>query len=162
MKRDHINRLIGELGNRDLQLDAENLCSLIVDDRRECNIELDEQEEWLYLHSPVAKCVSGASSEFLRLALRANLFGFGTRGGHLGLCDKSNMLVLSRRLNVQELDVISLHSAFQDFSAAADELEDELDEAATMKSEQERFLADSPSETSNDHLKSYFLAKRIN
>jgi len=124
--RDHVNGLLREIGHAGatgpLTLDEKNVCSLLVDDELECNIELDGDQGWLYVFSPFMRPPTNDLVDFLANLLRANLFGLDTDGGHLGLCDRTGLVVYSRRYKPDTLDGVAFRQAFDAFVATVQDL----------------------------------------
>lgn len=119
--RDHINALLKNIESpaAPLLLNEQQSCSVLVDGELECNIELDELGERLYLHSPIVRLPEENLTEFFARLLRANCFGIGTDGGQLGICDRSGAVIYSRRYQPQLLNGESFQDAFDQFVAVA-------------------------------------------
>ncbi len=124
--RDHVNSLLQELAHSvaagPLMLNERNVCSLLVDDELECNIEFDGDQGWLYTFSPLMRPPPTDLIDFLANLLRANLFGLDTDGGHLGLCDRTGLVVYSRRCKTDALDGLAFRQEFDAFVATVQEL----------------------------------------
>ncbi|MEM6943766.1 MAG: type III secretion system chaperone [Pseudomonadota bacterium] len=129
---DRVNQLLRALGDEGgpaVVLNDQDLCSLTVDERLECNLEVDGES--LIIFAPLLRLPTGGLTDFLSNALRANLFGLDTAGGHLGLCDQSGFLVYSRTLELERLDEALFLDIFEDFVQVALELEDDFSRAPT-------------------------------
>ncbi len=123
---DHVNSLLREIaqagGTGPLTLNEKNVCSLVVDDELECNIEFDVDDGWLYIFSPFMRPPPYDLIDFLANLLHANLFGLDTDGGHLGLCDVTGLVVYSRRYRPDTLDGPSFPQEFDAFVATVQDL----------------------------------------
>ena len=124
-----VNGWLQEIGQQEgvsMQLEDTGICSLDYDDDLECNIELDDRGDFLYLHSPLVPCPAENRLPLFERLLKMNAYSMQTEGGNLGYCDGTDLIVFSRRYRVEDLDALALQQALNDFAVAAGHLRDEL------------------------------------
>ncbi len=85
-------------------------------------IQADTNGQNLYLFYCVGTCPEQPSAAFMEKMLRANFFGAMTKGGHLGLYEKTNALIYSLSLTAATLDAHSLQNALHLFATTTLEL----------------------------------------
>lgn len=131
--RDHVNALLKsfETPGAPFLLNEQRCCSMLVDGDLECNLELDELGEWVYLHTPIIRIPIENRSEIFARLLQANCFGIGTDGGHLGICDRSQAVIYSRRYQSETLGSQNFRDLFDRFVAVALVLRDDFSATAT-------------------------------
>lgn len=105
-----------------LQLDADGVVGMELDNGLVCTIELDAQAEILYFHSVLMVVPPAQAGEVFLRAMEANLYGLGTGGATLGWHAQRRHLVASQSLPLAALSEESFLMLLQAFVASITQL----------------------------------------
>lgn len=118
----HIDEILHSLSVRlgtDIALDDKGACRLVFDENVAVDIEADERDDTVYLHTSFP--LPGGNREALYAdLLRANLFGHEAGGGAFALDEARGDLVLNRVLHVGGMDAMLFAGILEGFVEAAE------------------------------------------
>ena len=114
--------LAERLGLEALDFDDRGTCSLVFDERFTITLELDDEEQMLYLYSTLGKAPEDLIDQLTCFAalLQANLFGRGTGGASLAFEPESQALMISRNCSLMQLSAEALQADVERFVQATD------------------------------------------
>lgn len=116
------------IGFPDFALSELGTAALQVDGRWQLNFEHDADARSLVLYLRLGPVPDRGREALYARLLAANLFGRGSGGGHVGLDEARDELLLSRTLELDATDLPALETAVAALLAAARALREAFDE----------------------------------
>ena len=126
----HIDELLSSLSARlgtELVLNEHGACRLVFDENVRVNLEADEMDDTVYLHTSFPLPPGGGEALYKAL-LGANLFGYEAGGAAFALDEAHGEVVLNRVLHVGGMDAVLFAGILERFVEAAEDWQKRLEE----------------------------------
>jgi len=141
MSRDQMERLLEDFGKLveipELKFDEDGYCCLFFDDIA-INLELDEEENRLYIYSHIGRVPEENKRDFYEMLLKANYFCFETQGGTLGINDDAEVVMLTYHIPFSVLDLTQFETLFGKFADLAKKWKQKIKDFDKKEERQEK------------------------
>lgn len=134
----NLSELLTELGCKinidDLALDENNICRLVFDDRIVIDMESLEEEEALFIYTPICRIPSKGELKFYKNMLSANAFCRETGNGFLSLDTESDTIMLQEKIIYDGLSFTAFFNRFEIFVVCAEKWKNRVETADFFQS----------------------------